>query len=91
MKNQLDLIVSIVAAVLAIGVCLTFFFTQRKPQTLPEPEKIALSPVALPTGSVVMANSLPGGGSSTGGAPATGGFGGAGGTRPSRRDSMANR
>ena len=82
MKNQLDLIVAIVAAVLAIGLSLTFMFNKRPIAVLTAPVKINLADVAPPAGAVVYGSSLAGGGGTTGGAPAgQGGF--AGGQPPS--------
>ena len=73
MKNQLDLIVSIVAVVLAIGLSLTFYFTKRQPLTVTDPSPIVTANVTPPAGSVVTANALAGGGSGGGGAAAGGG------------------
>ncbi len=73
MKNQNDLIIIIVSAVLALiiaGVCIG---TKREPNTIPAPEKVILTAPALPAGDVVMVNSLPGGGNSTPGGPGAGG------------------
>ncbi len=74
MKNQNDLIISIVAIVLALiiaGVCIG---TKREPATIAPPEKVILTPPTLPQGDVVMVNALPGGGSGSGtGAPMGGG------------------
>lgn len=74
MKNQNDLIISIVAIVLALiiaGVCIG---TKREPATIPPPEKVVLTAPALPQGDVVMVNALPGGS----GSGAGGGMGGGG-------------
>lgn len=84
MKNQNDLIISIVAIVLALiiaGVCIG---TKREPNTIPPPEKVNLTAPALPQGDVVMANALPGGsGSGAGGGNPMGGMGAPmGGGRP---------
>ena len=79
MKNPLDLIVAIVAAVLAIGLSLTFAFNKRPTATIPEPGKIPLTEVQLPAGSVVMRDGSSGGG---GGGGQRGGFGGGGGGGP---------
>jgi hypothetical protein len=70
--NQNDLIISIVAVVLGLGFSAAFFFMKRVPiAPAPSPAVITTQP-ALPVGSVVMANALPGGGSAQGGG---GGFG----------------
>jgi hypothetical protein len=74
--NQNDLIVSIVAVVLGLGFSAAFFFLQRKPITVAPPSTVVTTAPALPAGNVVMANALPGGGSTGAGG---GGFGGPGG------------
>lgn len=73
MKNPLNLIVSIVAVVLMIGLSLTFYFNKRQPATLTAPNKINLADVAPPEGSVVFADKL--GGNNAGGTGAVGGGG----------------
>lgn len=73
MKNQNDLIISIVAIVLALIIAGVCFGTKREPLTIAAPEKVNLAPPVLPQGDVVMANALPGGGAAAGGG---GGFGG---------------
>jgi translation initiation factor IF-2 len=74
MKNQNDLIVSIVAGVFALGFVAGFYFTARKPvEPTPSP-KVETSPVKLPDTTVVYTNGLSGGGTAAGG-----GFGGPGG------------
>ena len=86
MKNQNDLIISIVAVVLmliGVGVAMG---TARQAVKPAAPEAVIVTPPALPKGSVLSANSLPGGGGSDapqggmgragaagGGAPAAGG------------------
>lgn len=77
MKNQNDLIISIVAVVLALIIAGVCFGTKREPATIPAPEKVNLAPPVLPQGDVVMANALPGGGGGGGGVGASG-FGAAG-------------
>lgn len=80
MKNQNDLIISIVAIVLALIIAGVCFGTKREPSTIATPEKVVLTPPVLPQGDVVMASALPGGSGS--GAP--GGMGApGGGTGPS--------
>ena len=74
MKNQNDLIISIVAIVLALiimGVCIG---TKREPIAPAAPEKVNLAAPALPQGDVVMANAL-GSTSSSGGGPSAAGGG----------------
>jgi hypothetical protein len=76
MKNQNDLIISIVAIVLALiimGVCIG---TKREPVAPAAPEKVNLAAPALPQGDVVMANALGSSSSSGGGAGAPGAAGG---------------
>ena len=73
MKNQNDLIFSIVAVVVFLIVFCVCFFTKPQVGAPPAPEQVNLSDPALPSNVVpVMANALPGGGS--------GGAGGGGGT-----------
>jgi hypothetical protein len=78
MKNPLNLIVSIVAVVLMIGLSLTFYFNKRTTATLTPPNKINFADVAPPEGSVVFADKLGGGNAGGTGGPAAGGFGGGG-------------
>lgn len=86
MKNQNDMIISIVAIVLGlIGFCIGFF-TKRQPSAAPSPETVVLTPPALQGAEVKMANSLPagsagprfnsagGGGGQAAGNPAATGF-----------------
>lgn len=76
MKNQTDLIVTIVAVLImliGVGVC---FGTQPKAQAHTPPEKVITTPAALPAADVVMATSLPG---------ASGGGGGGAGLAGPRR------
>ena len=84
MKNQNDLIISIVAIVLALIIAGVCYGTKREPAAPAAPEKVNLAPPQLPQGDVVMANSLPGasggqgGGGNTFGGPSAGGSGAAG-------------
>lgn len=73
MKNQNDLIISIVAIVLALIIAGVCFGTKREPATIAAPEKVVLTPPVLPQGDVVMTNALPGGGSTSGGGAVGGG------------------
>lgn len=91
MKNQNDLIFSIVAVlVFLIVFCLTFFM--RPTVTMPAaPEKTNLTEPQFPTTiQPVMANSLPGGGSSGGGASRGGGGPAAGGANAGMPANKAN-
>jgi hypothetical protein len=83
MKNQNDMIFSIVAVVVALIVLGICWGTKRDPQAPAAPEKVITSDPALPGGDVVMANALPGAGSNTGvdGGGATGGAGRPGGKK----------
>lgn len=74
MKNQNDLIVSIVAGVFALGFVAGFYFTARKPVEPQPAPKVETSAVKLPDTTVVYTNGLSGGTSAAGG-----GFGGPGG------------
>ena len=69
-----------VAAVLAIIFSLVFLFNKRSPVKISDPEPVPTTRVQPPAGAVVMANSLPGAGSSSGfaGGAAGGGRGGGG-------------
>lgn len=74
MKNQSDLIVTVVAVLcMLIGVGV-FFGTRREAIKPPPPEAVVQSPLQLPAANVVMANSLSGGNAGGGG----GGLGGPG-------------
>ena len=79
MKNQNDLIVSIVAAVLGIGFSLAFFFMKRDPIQPAAPQQVVTTALAYPAAVPVMANALPSGGTNSagGGSPfgSPGGFG----------------
>lgn len=80
MKNQLDLIISIVALVF-MGIVVGFSWgTARKPETEPAVTKVNTAKVALPAVTIPMMNSLGGDTSKAGGAgggAAKGGGGGA--------------
>lgn len=87
MKNQNDLIISIVAIVLALIIAGVCFGTKREPIAPAAPETVNLAPATLPQGDVVMASSLPGAGStgagSQGSGPAMAGMAGpSGGGKP---------
>jgi len=60
MKNQLDLIISVVALILAFIFAGIFYGTKRTITKPPEPTKVNTAALALPTGDVKFANSLPG-------------------------------
>ena len=77
MKNQNDLIISIVAGVLAIGISIALFLTKREPFVPAAAPQVNTAAVSLPAGDVKFSASLPGGG---GGAAGGGNpFGGGGG------------
>ncbi len=78
MKNQNDLIITIVAIVIALGVSATFFFTKREPVKPADPTPVPTATAALQPGKVVSVAGLPGGGT---GGPTGGGMAGAGGMR----------
>ena len=73
MKNQNDMIFSIVAVVLALIVAGVLFATQPEVPAQVAVAPITTTPAALPGADVVMANNLPGAG-----AGAAGGLGAAG-------------
>jgi hypothetical protein len=80
MKNQNDLIISIVAGVLAIGISIALFLTKREPFVPAAAPTVNTAAVSLPAGDVKFSASLPGGG---GGAAGGGNpFGGGGGGNP---------
>lgn len=87
MKNQNDLIFSIVAGVIGVGFALGFFFTKREPIQPTPPTTVPTQLVALPNPEPAMANALSGGtnnaaGGFGGGAAGGRGMGGMGGGRP---------
>lgn len=69
MKNQNDIIISIVAGVLAIIFGIVFYVTKRDPVAPPAPPSVILTPVQIPAGEVVYSNGLPNA-SAPGGSPA---------------------
>jgi len=71
-KNQNDLIISIVSVVLALIIAGICFGTKRKPVAPAAPEVVVVTKPQLPTSDVKMANGLPGASQNT-----PGGFGGA--------------
>jgi hypothetical protein len=75
MRNQNDLIISIVAAVLGIGVSLAFFFMKPDPKQPAAPSAVVTAALAYPAAAPVMANGLPSGGGGGGGMGGGGGFG----------------
>jgi len=78
MKNQNDLIISIVCGVLAIGGITALYFTKRVPETPSAVSKANVTAPVLPASSTKMTNGLAGGGTAAGGFA---GFGGGGGGR----------
>lgn len=85
MKNQNDLIISIVCGVLALGAAITFYFTKEVPVAPASPQVVPTGRAQLQPGAVVFADSLPGGGGQSGGGGG-GGFGG-GSAPPTSRSS----
>lgn len=75
MKDQTNLIISIVAIVFMIGWSLAFFLGQRKEVVLPAPTVVNVAPAQVAEGAVVFADKLPNAGS---GSAAGGGAGGGG-------------
>jgi hypothetical protein len=78
MKNQNDLIISIVAGVLAIGISIALFLTKREPFVPAPAPQVNTTAVTLPAGDVKFSASLPGGGSGGGAAGGGNPFGGGG-------------
>jgi len=76
MKNQNDLILSIVSAVIAIGVVIGIAVTKPEPAAPQAAPKVNEAKLTLPAADVVYANALPGAGAAAGG---RGGFPGMGG------------
>ena len=69
MKNQNDLIVTIVALVVGLGVGLGFFLGRRTVTKPADPQPVSVAPAKPQAGAVVFGTSLPGGtGGGTGGA-----------------------
>jgi len=85
MKNQNDLIVSIVAGVFAVGFAIAFYLTKREPFVPPAVTKVNNAKLALPAADISYSNSLAGAGGAggagggIGGPPGMSGFGGMGG------------
>lgn len=78
MKNQTDLIISIVSGVIAVGLGIAMFATQRQPATPEAAPTVELGAVPLPKAEtmVTYSNSLSGGGTAGGrGAMAGGSMG----------------
>lgn len=82
MKNQNDLIMYIVCAVILIAGLIVSFTQKREPVKPPDPTPVPLAPAKWDEAatSPIMANGLPKG--DAGGAGAGGGRGGAGGGSP---------
>lgn len=84
MKNQNDLIMRIVAVVLALIACGIIIYNQPQPFQPQDPEKVPAVKLELPAGTVVRTKGLPGGDNSSSGgaapsaAPSVGGGGGQG-------------
>ena len=85
MKNQNDLIMRIVAFVLALIACGIIIYNQPQPFQPQDPEKVPAVKLELPAGTVVRTKGLPGGDNSSSGgaaapsaAPSMGGGGGQG-------------
>lgn len=79
MKNQNDLIISIVAVVLALIFGGVFMATAREPVKPAPPEAVIVTDAKMPEGAVKFADSLPGAaasGQAAGGAVGGGGGGG---------------
>lgn len=66
MKNQNDLIIVIVCAVLLLGTGLGFYFTRPEPTAPAAPATVPLGEPTVQAGTVVRGNSLPGGSQAAG-------------------------
>lgn len=67
MKSQNDLIVTIVAILVALIAGAVSFFTKRPAETPPAPEQVVTTAPALPTSAIKMANTLPNAAQNSGG------------------------
>ena len=67
--NQNDLIIRIVAVVLALIACGVIAYNQPQPFVPPAPEPVPAVKLELPTGTVVKTRGLPAGENNTGGDP----------------------
>lgn len=67
MKNQNDLIISIVAVVLALIIGGVAYGMKRVPVAPAAPEVVVVTPPAMPSSEVKMANALPGASANSGG------------------------
>lgn len=75
MKDQTNLIISIVCGVLAIGVAIACYATKREPASPAPAPKVITTAVALPAATVSYTNGLSGGSGGAGGGGRSG-FGG---------------
>jgi hypothetical protein len=85
MKNQNDLIFSIVAIIVFLIIGGVAYGTKKDPVAPPVPEAVNTATPKMPEGQVVMANALPSGSNNqnAGGGTPMGGGRGAGGMNPS--------
>lgn len=58
MKNQLDLIVSLSALVIALILAVIFFTTARKPNPVPAVQSVTVTPVKPPAVGIEMMNGI---------------------------------
>lgn len=86
MKNQLDLIVSLSALVIALVFAGVFWGTARKPLPPPAVTPVKVSPVALPAPAIPMTNGLVPTATKSGGGGGRGGGGGGRGGRGGGRN-----
>jgi hypothetical protein len=77
LKSQTDMIVAIVAVLLALIAAGILYATRRTPSPVPAPEKVNVSAPQYPAGSVVYANGLSGSGGQGGVGGRSAGGGGA--------------
>ncbi|RYG37087.1 hypothetical protein EON81_07710 [bacterium] len=73
MKDQTNLIISIVCGVLAVGIAIACFATKREPGTPAPAPQVVTTAVKLPEATVTYTNGLPAGGGAAGGMGAMGG------------------
>ncbi len=85
MKNQLDLIVSLSALIIALVFAGYFYSTKRAPAPPGQVVQVKLDPVKLPAVPIEMTNGIAGSKQAPGGGGGGGGGGGAGGARAARR------
>ncbi|RYG43207.1 hypothetical protein EON79_17430 [bacterium] len=88
MKDQTNMIISIVCGVLAVGIAIACFATKREPGTPAPAPQVTTTAVKLPEATVSYVNGLPGGNTAGGAGGGMGGMGGGAPRGPSGMSSM---